>query len=82
MNPSKPVAQIKKNKIKAIYSSAYAAARATGIKYSHIQDCCKNRRKGAGYYKWRFATELEIKYAHLYNEPEERALAQSVSAQT
>ena len=24
MNPSKPVAQIKKNKIKAIYSSAYA----------------------------------------------------------
>ena len=82
MNPSKPVAQLKGKKIVHIYSSAYAAARATGIKYSHIQDCCKNRRNGAGHYKWRFATELENKYAHLYNGPEERALAQSVSAQT
>ena len=67
-NPGKPVAQLKNKKIVHIYSSAYAAARATGIKYSHIQDCCKNRRKGAGHYKWRFATELEIKYAHLYND--------------
>ena len=79
MNPNKPVAQIKKNKVKHIYSSAYEAARETGIKYSHIQDCCHNRRMRAGYYKWRYATELEIKYAYLYNEPEERALAQSVS---
>ena len=82
MNPNKPVAQIKKNKVKHIYSSAYEAARETGIKYSHIQDCCHNRRMRAGYYKWRYATELEIKYAHYFNEPEERALAQSVSAQT
>ena len=70
MNPNKPVAQIKKNKVKHIYSSAYAAARETGIKYSHIQDCCHNRRTRAGYYKWRYATELEIKYAHYFNEPE------------
>jgi len=70
MNPNKPVAQIKKNKVKHIYSSAYAAARETGIKYSHIQDCCHNRRMRAGYYKWRYATELEIKYAHYFNEPE------------
>ena len=82
MNPNKPVAQIKKNKVKHIYSSAYEAARETGIKYSHIQDCCHNRRMRAGYYKWRYATELEIKYAHYFNEPEERALAQSVSAQS
>ena len=68
MNPNKPVAQIKKNKVKHIYSSAYAAARETGIKYSHIQDCCHKRRAGAGHYKWRYATELVIKYAHLYNE--------------
>ncbi len=68
MNPSKPVAQLKGKKIVHIYSSAHAAARATEIKYSHIQDCCKNRRRGAGHYKWRFATELEIKYAHLYND--------------
>ena len=68
MNPSKPVAQIKKNKIKAIYPSVHAAAKATDINYAHIQDCCHGRRKGAGNYKWRFATELEAKYAALYNE--------------
>ena len=68
MNTGKPVAQIKKNKVKHIYSSAYAAARETGIKYSHIQDCCHKRRMGAGHYKWRYATELEIKYAHYFNE--------------
>ena len=68
MNPGKPVAQIKHGDIKHIYSSAHAAARETGIKYSHIQDCCKGRRKGAGHYKWRFATALESKYSHLYND--------------
>ena len=70
MNPSKPVAQLKGKKIVHVDSSAYAAARATGIKYSHIQDCCHNRRMRAGYYKWRYATELEIKYAHYFNESE------------
>ena len=34
----------------------------------HIQDTCHNRRYGVGGYKWRYATELEAKYAHLYND--------------
>ncbi len=68
MNPSKPVAQLKGKKIVHIYSSAHAAARQTGLSYSHIQDTCHNRRCGVGGYKWRYATELEAKYAHLYND--------------
>jgi hypothetical protein len=67
-NPSKPVAQLKGKKIVHIYSSAYVAARQTGLSYSHIQDTCHKRRCGVGGYKWRYATELEAKYAHLYND--------------
>lgn len=67
-NPGKPVAQLKNKKVVHIYSSAYAAARQTGLSYSHIQDTCHNRRCGVGGYKWRYATEQEIKDACLYNE--------------
>lgn len=62
MNPSKPVIQIPYDKKTPIhvYNSAYAAARLTGLSYSHIQDACHGRRCGAGKAKWRYATAEEI----------------------
>ena len=67
-NPSKPVAQLKDKKIVHIYNSAYAAAKYTGLSYSHIQDTCHNRRCGVGGYKWRYATKQEINDIGLYKE--------------
>ena len=59
-NPSKPIVQLKDNKIIAIYNSAYDAAKITNLSYNHIQKACHNKRGGAGGYKWRYATLEEI----------------------
>ncbi|MDL2254308.1 HNH endonuclease [Ruminococcaceae bacterium OttesenSCG-928-I18] len=50
----KPVAKLDKSTgtILAIYQSAMAAERDTGIGNSRISECCLNRRKTAGGYCW------------------------------
>lgn len=50
----KPVEQIKDMKHIAYFDSAKSAGKITGISKQHIGDCCRNERKSAGGYQWRF----------------------------
>ncbi len=53
---SKAVQQIDKitNETLATYKNAYIAENQTGIKECSISECCRNKRKSAGGYKWQF----------------------------
>lgn len=76
MNPSKSVIQIPHDKKIPIhvYNSAYAAARLTGLSYSHIQDACHGRRCGAGKAKWRYATTEEIEFYGIEGKNNDRTV--------
>lgn len=76
MNPSKPVIQIPHDKTipTRIYNSAYAAARLTGLSYSHIQDACHGRRCGVGKAKWRYATIEEIELYGIEGKNNDRTI--------
>jgi len=52
---SKKILQIKDNKIINEYFGSYEAERKTGIWHSSINECCKNKRKTAGGFKWKYA---------------------------
>lgn len=49
---SKPVKQIKEGKVVAVYPSAMAASRATGITQGGISGCCRGELKTSGGYQW------------------------------
>lgn len=51
---SKIVFQIKNNKILKKFYGLHDAERETGIKSSHISDCCLGKRKTAGGYNWKY----------------------------
>lgn len=54
-NPlSKIVLQIKDNKIIAKFYGACEASRTTGINRGHICECCRQERKSAGGYQWKY----------------------------
>ncbi len=55
------VIQLLDGKPIAIYNSIGCAARAMNIAYNRMQDVLHGRRSGTRGYKWRFATEEEIK---------------------
>jgi hypothetical protein len=76
MNPNKPVIQIPHDKKIPIhvYSSAHAAARLTGLNYSHIQDACHGRRCGVGKAKWRYATIEEIELYGIEDKNNDRTV--------
>lgn len=49
---SKPIAQISRGEVVAIFKNAVEAARCTGTNYSKIRMCCRGARKSAGGYQW------------------------------
>ena len=49
----KRVAQIKDNKIIAVFRNSIEADEKTGITSSNIRRCCSGERKSAGGYEWR-----------------------------
>ena len=51
---SKIILQIKDDKIIAEFYGSKEAERKTGISSSHIGSCCRNERKTAGKYKWKY----------------------------
>lgn len=51
---SKKILQIKNNKVIKEYPAIMEAARELGIADSHICACCKNKRKTAGGYQWKY----------------------------
>ena len=54
-NPNaKIVLQIKNGQIIAEFYGTYEAERITNIDHQHICDCCKNKRKTAGNYQWKY----------------------------
>ncbi|MBO7712938.1 MAG: HNH endonuclease [Methanobrevibacter sp.] len=54
-NPSsKPVIQLKNNKIINKFDCIAEAERMTGISHSSISACCKNKSKTAGGYEWEY----------------------------
>ena len=55
------VIQLLNGKPVAIYNSIGCAARAVHVAYNRMQDVLHGRRSGTKGYKWRFATEEEIK---------------------
>lgn len=57
-NPkSKIVAQIKDGVVIAKYYGMHEAERKTGIQFKNISACCRQKRKYAGGYEWRFLNE-------------------------
>lgn len=62
------IAQIDKHsdKLLLIYTSALSASRYTEAHSPNIIKCCKGKGKTAGGFKWRYATDEEVKkYRHL-----------------
>lgn len=51
---SKIILQIKDGKIVAEFYGSCEAERKTNICNAHIRDCCKNKRKTAGGYRWQY----------------------------
>ena len=51
----------------AIYESIGCAARTMNVAYNRMQDALHGRRSGTKGYKWRFATEEEIKQYGIFN---------------
>ena len=51
----KPVEQILPSGDTIVYKGVKDASRITGVNRSCISQCCKNKRKTAGGYKWRYA---------------------------
>ena len=51
---SKPVIQIKNNKIIKEFNGAHEAERETGIYFTHITACCNKKRKTAGGFQWEY----------------------------
>lgn len=57
-NPvSKPVLQIKDNKIIAEFAGVAEASRKTGIWASNIGHCCRGKLKRTGGYQWRYKND-------------------------
>jgi hypothetical protein len=56
---SKPIAQIKDNRIISVYNSSIEAQKQTGINFSKIRMCCRNERKRAGGYEWKEIKNFE-----------------------
>ena len=53
----KPVVQILPDGSIRYFKGVKDAGRQTGINRSNISECCKGKRKTAGYSKWRYANE-------------------------
>lgn len=51
---SKTIMQIKDNNIIEIFYGCYEASRKTGILPQNIHQCCKEQRKSAGGYQWKY----------------------------
>ena len=49
----KPIAQISKGEVVAVFKDAVEASRQTGTNYSKIRMCCRGERKSAGGYQWK-----------------------------
>ena len=58
-----------------LFESQTAAAQELNINNSHISSCCNGKRKTAGGYHWRFATESEITAHKLKESLDELAKA-------
>ena len=61
------VIQLLDGKPIAIYESIGCAARTINVAYNRMQDVLHGRRSGTKGYKWRFATEEEIKQYGIFN---------------
>ena len=61
------VIQLLDGKPIAIYESIGCAARTMNVAYNRMQDVLHGRRSGTKGYKWRFATEEEIKQYGIFN---------------
>ena len=51
---SKPIIQIKDNKVVAKFYGTYEAERITGIKHQNIQSCLKGKYKQSGGFIWKY----------------------------